>query len=205
MIELCCSVHFTSVNYTPRLYRKVIRQIRLDHESAAINLKNAKMHPPDIIGSVKLSSREPRSKNGGQSKSKKYLTKYVPRASATPLTSPATMPIAPSPSQPLAAPTTELSIPSQFRSDDVRGTPFCHVHDKLAPLCLSGAIQPQNITATQAPVADAAMNPAMDFLGAKGSRRRGNRRGKEGVRCPNIRPNVDAAVSAHDKLKQRSE
>ena len=48
--------------------------MRRDHESAAINLKNAKMHPPDIIGSVKLSSREPRSKSGGQSKFKKYLT-----------------------------------------------------------------------------------------------------------------------------------
>ena len=162
------------------------------------------MHPPDIIGSVKLSSREPRSTTVGQRKIEK-LDGKLPKASATPLTSPATIPIAPSPSQPLAAPTMEFSMPSQPSSDDVRRTPSCHVHDKSVPLCLRGPIQPQNIIAAQAPVTDAAMNPARDFLGAKGSRRKGKRGGKGGVSGPNIRPNVDAIVSAHDKLKPRSE
>lgn len=181
---------------------KVIHHIRRsNHESAAINLKNAMRHPPDIIGSVKLSSREPRSSTAGQPKFK-ILDEKLPNASATPLTSPATIPIAPNPSQPLV---TELPMPSQLSSDDVRCTPFCHVHDKSAPLCLRGAIQPQNITAAQAPVMDAATKPARDFLGAKGSRRKGKRRGKGGVLGPNIRPNVDAIVSAQDKLKPRSE
>jgi hypothetical protein len=53
--------------------------------------------------------------------------------------------------------------------------------------------------AVAAPVTDAAANPASDLRGAKGSSKKGTRRGR-GVLDPKRRPNVEAAVSAQARL-----
>lgn len=53
------------------------------------------------------------------------------------------------------------------------------------------------------PVTQAATNPASDLRGARGSRTNGSREGRRGVTEPNIRPTVDAAVSAQDNLPIR--
>lgn len=66
----------------------------------------------------------------------------------------------------------------------------------------SGAIHFQNPIAMSVPVTHAATKPARDLRGARGTRRNGRREGRRGVTEPNIRPTVDAAVSAQDNLKR---
>lgn len=51
-----------------------------------------------------------------------------------------------------------------------------------------------------APVIEAARNPARDLRGASGIPRMGMRGGRGGVREPHKRPNVEAAVSAQERL-----
>jgi hypothetical protein len=53
-----------------------------------------------------------------------------------------------------------------------------------------------------APVIEAARKPARDLRGANGSPRMGMREGRGGVREPHKRPNVEAAVSAQERLRE---
>jgi len=135
--------------------------------------RKPRMHPPDIIGSVRLSSNDPRS-----------------IASATPLTRPANTPITPKPNQPFSTPPLVA-----------RWIPVSYDQLSSRPPNLTGAIQDQNPTVINAPVTLAAMNPGQDFLGARGMLRIGMREGRRGEEGPNRRPTVEAAVSAHERMR----
>jgi hypothetical protein len=158
------------------------------------------MQPPEMIGRVILSSNEPRSRERrGQSQgtsTKATTKKHRPKASATPLTNPATMPTTPSPIHPPVVPTT----PNEFDEVPAELAPPCHAQLRPAVPLRSGATHPQKPTAISVPVTVAAMNPAIDLRGASGRRRKGRREGRRGVLAPKRRPMVDAAVSAQERL-----
>lgn len=65
-----------------------------------------------------------------------------------------------------------------------------------------GTIHPQKPTAMQAPVIAAAAKPATDLRGARGRGMIGMRAGSDGVREPQSRPIVEAAVSAQERLQE---
>lgn len=66
-------------------------------------------------------------------------------------------------------------------------------------MSLVGATQRKCAGGWDVPVTQAAMKPASDLLGANGMGP--NHRGRRGLYryCENSRPNVDAAVSAHER------
>jgi len=73
----------------------------------------------------------------------------------------------------------------------------------MPPTVGTSQLQKENTIA--APVMEAARKPARDLRGAKGRPRIGTRRGSGGVREPHSRPNVEAAVSAQERLVSQSE
>ena len=106
----------------------------------------------------------------------------APRASAMPDTNPPTTLITPRPNQP----------PKEL----VLLTPPSNVHTGSdSP---RGPMNVQNPATMAAPVKEPARNPARDLRGARGRPKR--RRGRGGVRRPQARPTVEAAVSAHERL-----
>jgi hypothetical protein len=122
----------------------------------------------------------------------------LPNASATPLTAPATAAMSASPAQPPAfTPPTPASLTARptASSRPSRNPPS---QLQLASWGRSGAASIQNPAAAAAPVSAAAAKPASDLRGASGSPRR--RRGSGGVRRPQSRPKVEAAVSAQERL-----
>ena len=96
-------------------------------------------------------------------------------------------------------PTTVVNTsPAQFPS-----TPLPHAH--AGSSTPSGASPPKNPAVMHAPVTTAAVNPATLFLGAKSGSLievpgMGNEVGSWLVRRPNMRPTVEAVVSAHERL-----
>jgi len=145
-------------------------------------LKKPHKHPPEMMGRVRLSSQDPTS-----------------NASATPDTRPQTSPSAPIPIQ--------LAVWAASGPTTASGNPIAVSHREwsitfqLSRVSFNEANDDQKPTAMAAPVKEAAMKPASDFRGARGRPRRGNRRGSAGVYEPQRRPNVDAAVSAQERLK----
>ena len=131
-------------------------------------------HPPAMTGKLRLSSIPPRSSTESVGKHLRS-TRHIPRASAMPVTSPATTPIVSNPAHP-ADTGTDARAPRKLCE-----TPSCHVH--VSPLCLAGASHVQNPTAMAAPVSDAATNPARLFRGARGKTPK-RRLGRRGVRLP---------------------
>ena len=109
------------------------------------------------------------------------MIRHAPRASATPLTSPAHNASAASATHPL------VELRSNWKDMSAGRT---------------GAINVQKPTAMSAPVTLAPMKPASDLRGARGRRSTGVRFGSGGVNRPHARPMVDAAVSAQDRLQR---
>lgn len=144
-----------------------------------------------------LSGRSERFGRGGKGS-------RLPNASATPDTNPATAPIIPRPIHPpkLRDPCPRLTwsmIPPP--AADEAEKPSAQVH-KTSGRFTDGANQPQNATAVRAPVMEEATNPARDLRGASG--RPNKRRGSALVFLPQRRPNVEALVSAQDRLLRAS-
>jgi len=92
--------------------------------------------------------------------------------------------------------------PSRLWSTAPFATPTSHVQlGNVSPA--AGVAHPQKEKVTQAPVRLAAVNPARDLRDARGRRRSGTWRGRGGVSEPQRRPKVEAAVSAHERLRGR--
>ena len=146
------------------------------------------MQPPEMIGSVRLSSSEPKSaatdKHGLGSQNKLSL----PNASDTPEMIPLTTLMIPNPTQPVSTP-----VPVTPPAQDQMGV--------MLPTVLN---EPQKPAVMTAPVTEPAIKPATDLRGARGSPRMGRRAGRRGVYRPHRRPMVDAAVSAQDRLLHTS-
>jgi len=148
------------------------------------------MQPPERIGNVKLSSRFPTSS-----------------ASAMPVTKPETMLIAAKPTKPpVRKPEKPASRNAAFTVCPIGlwsipgpDTPRVQSHaGSVPPIAGTNQLQKENTIA--APVIDAARKPARDFRGANGRPRIGTREGSGGVRRPHRRPNVEAAVSAQERI-----
>ncbi len=131
----------------------------------------------------------------------------VPSASAMPVTRPETMLITTKPTQPPvgkpekpASRNTAFTLcPMGLWSTPGPDTPRVQSQAGSAPPRF-GRSQLQKENTIAAPVIEAARKPARDLRGASGRPRIGTREGSGGVWRPHRRPNVEAAVSAQERL-----
>ena len=171
------------------------------------------MQPPERIGNVKLSSRFPRSVPFPKKSDRNHNEgkEDVPRASAMPVTRPETMLITAKPTQPPvgkpekpASRNTAFTLcPMGLWSTPGPVTPSVQSQVGSGPPT-AGTSQLQREKTITAPVIEAARNPARDLRGANGRPRIGTREGSGRVWRPHKRPNVEAAVSAQERLLRRS-
>jgi hypothetical protein len=133
--------------------------------------------------------------------------KDAPNASAIPLTRPETTlmtakPIQPpvgKPEKPASRSIAFIPCPKVLWSTPGPETPCVKSQAGSAPPT-AGTNQLQKEKTITAPVIEAARKPARDLRGASGRPRMGMRGGSGGVREPQRRPNVEAAVSAQERL-----
>ena len=138
---------------------------------------------------------------------RRKIKNNAPNASAIPVTMPETTLTTAKPSHPL------VGIPEKPASCRIAFTPCpkglwstpgpdtpCVQSQVGSTPPTAGTTQLQKEKTIAAPVRDAARKPATDFRGASGRPRMGTRGGSGGVREPHMRPNVEAAVSAQERL-----
>jgi len=152
---------------TEKIYDDVSHEVGIPR-----SLRNPSIHPPEMMGNVKLSSNDPRSRRFINISGKINFNqgRDIPSASATPLTRPATTEINNKPNKP-PAPVLVCKPPISCL------TPPCHAQEISRPPLRMGAMKPQNPKAAAAPVTAAAVKPARDLRGASGRRRKGRRAG----------------------------
>ena len=134
----------------------------------------------------------------------------APNASAIPVTRPETTlttakpshPLVGKPEKPASCRIAFTPCPKGLWSTPGPDTPCVRSQAGSTPPT-AGTTKFQKEKTIAAPVREAARKPATDFRGARGSPRMGMRGGSGGVREPHMRPNVEAAVSAQERLLRK--